>query len=121
MFVFLKGEDKKMMEVKIQIGNTAYTFSDSLSNIATEGNIKTKNGEMYRSSPRKPVKTCNHSKPILRRCLKKDGKKTSIKHFFKKPFSPGEGENKIDKYSRFFFPFTYGVFLLVYFAFFFYH
>lgn len=118
---FFQDEEKKMMEVKIQIGNTAYTFSDSLSNLAPDKNIKTKNGEMYRSSPRKPVKTCDHTKPMLRRYSKKNGKKTSITHFFKKPFNTGEGENKIDKYSRFFFPFSYCVFLSVYFAYFFYY
>jgi hypothetical protein len=107
------------MEVKIQIGNTAYTFTDSLSNLASKGDTKQKNGEMFRSSPRKPVQTCDHSKPILRRYSKKENKKT-ITHFFKKPFATGEGENQIDKYSRFFFPFSYGVFLLVYFAYFFY-
>ncbi|XP_020903217.1 gamma-aminobutyric acid receptor subunit beta-like [Exaiptasia diaphana] len=114
-------DDKKMMEVKIQIGSTAYTFKDSLSNLTSAGkeNEKSpKNGEMYKTSPRKPVKTCDHSKPILPRCVEPDNTHPIIR-FLKKPFTTEEGENKIDNFARFFFPFSYGMFLLVYFSYFF--
>lgn len=110
------------MEVKIQIGNTAYTFKDSLSNLTAVGKEKdkkpAKNGEMYKTSPRKPVKTCDH-KPILARPEEVEDNVHPLIKLLKKPFVAEEGENKIDKCARFFFPCGYGLFLLIYFSYFF--
>jgi len=111
------------MEVKIQIGNTAYTFKDSLTNLTSAGKEKenkpAKNGEMFKMSPKKPVKTCDHTKPILARPIEDEDNSHPIIKLLKKPFVAEEGENKIDKCARFFFPGGYGLFLLIYFSYFF--
>ncbi|XP_048578840.1 gamma-aminobutyric acid receptor alpha-like isoform X2 [Nematostella vectensis] len=111
-------EDHKMMQVRIQIGKTAYSFTDSISTLSSTGTNKPVNGDIIRTTPKKPIRTCNHSRPMLRK-VTKSGRKDAVVAFFKRHFRGQEWENWIDKCSRLLFPFFYGVFLLVYFVYFF--
>ena len=66
------------------------------------------------NGPKRPIKTCNHSKPILRK--NKDSDRKSIMEKIKRSLHYTVEGNKIDRYSRFLFPFCYSLFLTIYFV-----
>lgn len=102
------------MEVRITVGGKSYTFSDSVTNLCPSS-TSLRNGEVHRDmGTKKPVKVCNHKKPVLRR--NPVAKKHSVMNAIKRKFRPGFGGTQIDKYSRFLFPFLYTMFLAIYFV-----
>ena len=102
------------MEIRICMGGKSYIFTDSIDNVL--GTSKSnKNGKIYKHNGlKRPVKTCNHTKPIFRK--KKEGEKKSIMEKIKTTLGYTVDGNQIDRYSRFMFPFCYSLFLTIYFV-----
>ena len=107
-------DDCSKMEIRICMGGKSYIFTDSIDNVigASKGN---KNGKIFKNNgPKRPIKTCNHSKPIFRK--KKDSERRSLMAKIKNPFGYTMDGNQIDRYSRYIFPFCYSLFLTIYFV-----
>ena len=102
------------MEIRICMGGKSYIFTDSIDNAL--GTLKgNKNGKIYKhSGPKRPIKTCNHTKPIFRK--NKYGDRKSLMEKIKTTLGYNVDGNKIDRYSRFLFPFCYSLFLTIYFV-----
>lgn len=101
------------MEIRISMGGKSYVFTDTLNNAfnISKGN---KNGKLYKHSGLKnTVRTCNHSRPVLRRRQSSD--KKSLLEKIKTTLGYTVEGNQIDRYSRFLFPFSYSLFLAIYF------
>lgn len=120
MFSFtfsLQADDCHKMEIRICMGGKSYIFTDSLDNVLGTSKAGNKNGKIYKhNGPKRPIKTCNHSKPILRKKHEKDGDRKSFMEKIKKRLHYTVDGNKIDRYSRFLFPFCYSLFLTIYFV-----
>ena len=120
MFSFtfsLQADDCHKMEIRICMGAKSYIFTDSLDNVLGTSKVGNKNGKIYKhNGPKRPIKTCNHSKPILRKKHEKDGDRKTFMEKIKKRFHYTVDGNKIDRYSRFLFPFCYSLFLTIYFV-----
>ena len=102
------------MEIRISMGGKSYVFTDTLDN-AFNISMGNKNGKLYKHSGRKNTfRTCNHSKPVLRRGQKSN--KKSLLEKIKTTLGYTVEGNQIDRYSRFLFPFCYSLFLAIYFV-----
>ena len=101
------------MEIRICMGGKSYVFTDSIDNVIGSSKGR-KNGTILKyNSTKRPIKTCNHKKPIFRRKKENEG---TLMEKIKKTFGCTLDGNQIDRYSRFIFPFCYSLFLTIYFV-----
>ncbi|XP_068711339.1 gamma-aminobutyric acid receptor subunit beta-like [Montipora foliosa] len=102
------------MEIRISMGGKSYLFTDTLDS-AFSGSKECKNGTFYKhNGVKKYIRTCNHSKPVYRK--KQNSEKRSLLKKLKTSLCRTVEGNQIDRCARLLFPFSYSLFLAIYFV-----